>query len=228
MQKKERALRIIEALEAEYPDAKCSLESKNPLELLIATRLSAQCTDVRVNMITPALFERYPTVEAFGQANSEEIGKLIYSCGFYITKAKDIVNMCRMLISDFGGKVPDTIDELIKLPGVGRKTANLIVGDIYGKPSIVVDTHCIRITNLLGLTSSKDPAKVEGQLRKILPPDKSGLFCHRLVWHGRAVCIARRPLCAKCCLAPWCDSAGMIAVTLKPQRSSTKRLDKKA
>ena len=207
MQKKERALYSIEALEKEYPDAECSLESANALELIIATRLSAQCTDARVNKITPELFKRYPKVEAFAAADPGDIGRLIYSCGFYITKANDIVNMCKMLISDFGGVVPDTIEELVKLPGIGRKTANLIVGDIYGKPSIVVDTHCIRITNLLGLVASKDPAKVENQLRELLPPEKSGMFCHRLVWHGRAVCIARRPQCGHCCLAPWCDSA---------------------
>lgn len=218
MDKNEQALHIIKALETEYPGAACSLESQNALQLLIATRLSAQCTDARVNLITPALFEKYPDVEAFAQAKPEDIGKLIYSCGFYVTKAKDIVNMCRMLISYFGGKVPDTIEDLVKLSGVGRKTANLIVGDIYGKPSIVTDTHCIRITNLLGLTDSKDPHKVENQLREILPPDQSGVFCHRLVYHGRAVCVARRPACEKCCLAKWCKYAGFEAEVTKQNR----------
>jgi endonuclease III len=215
MNKKERALCIVDALEKEYPDAECSLESRNALQLLIATRLSAQCTDARVNMVTPALFDAYPTMEAFAQAEPEAIGRLIHSCGFYVTKAKDIVNICKMLISDFGGQVPDTIEELIKLPGVGRKTANLIVGDIYGKPSIVCDTHCIRITNLLGLTDSKDPVKVEQQLRSLLPPDHSGMFCHRLVWHGRAVCVARRPQCGQCCLATYCDSAKISQLNKK-------------
>jgi endonuclease-3 len=207
MQIKERALHIVEALETEYPAAECSLDSASALELLIATRLSAQCTDARVNLVTPELFKKYGTAEAFAAADPDDIGRLIYSCGFYKTKANDIVNMCKMLLSVYGGRVPDTIEELIKLPGVGRKTANLIVGDIYGKPSYVVDTHCIRITNLLGLAASKDPAKVEAQLRELIPPEKSGMFCHRLVWHGRAVCIARRPECAVCCLAPWCNSA---------------------
>ena len=202
-----RALWAVETLEKEYPDAECSLESRNPLELLIATRLSAQCTDARVNLVTPRLFAAYPTVEAFVAADEADIGRIIYSCGFYRTKAHDIVAMCRMLLRDYGGRVPDSIEDLVKLPGVGRKTANLVVGDIYGKPSIVCDTHCIRITNRLGLVTSKDPAKVEKQLRPLLPPDKSGMFCHRLVWHGRAVCMARHPRCDACCLAPGCPSA---------------------
>ena len=208
MQKKARALKLVEALEAAYPDAECSLESRNALELLIATRLSAQCTDARVNLVTPALFAKYGSVEAFASADPADIGRLIYSCGFYKTKANDIVNMCRMLIERFDGRVPDTIEDLTTLPGVGRKTANLNVGDIYGKPSIVVVTDCIRITNRLGLVDSKDPAKIETQLRGLLPPEKSGMFCHRLVWHGRAVCTARNPQCEKCPLAEWCASAG--------------------
>lgn len=224
----ERVKRIIEALETEYPDAACSLDSRSALELLIATRLSAQCTDARVNQITPALFAKYPTVESFAQADPEEVGKLIYSCGFYKTKSKDIVNMCRMLLCDYGGQVPDSIEELTKLPGVGRKTANLIVGDIYGKPSYVCDTHCIRISNLLGLTTSKDPAKVEQQLRAVIPPEKSGMFCHRLVWHGRAVCVARRPACERCCLSQWCDFANAAHETEKQQKKSKNGLDKMA
>lgn len=211
MRKKERALKIVEALEREYPDAECSLESSSALELLIATRLSAQCTDARVNLVTPALFKAYPSVEAFAAADPADIGKIIYSCGFYKTKSEDIVKMCRMLLRDYGGVVPDSIEELIKLPGVGRKTANLVVGDIYGKPSYVCDTHCIRITNLLGLTDSKDAYKVEMQLREIIPAEKSSMFCHRLVWHGRAVCKARRPECDHCCLSALCKSS-----TIKP------------
>ena len=223
MEKKERALRIVEALEEEYPDARCSLESRGALELLIATRLSAQCTDARVNLVTPALFAAYPTAEDFARADEADVGRLIYSCGFYKTKAHDIVAMCRMLLDEYGGRVPDTIEELIKLPGVGRKTANLIVGDIYGKPSIVCDTHCIRITNRLGLTDSADPVKVEKQLRPILPPEKSGMFCHRLVWHGRAVCTARSPRCDGCCLAPLCPSTADGKFLPQPKKS----LDKK-
>lgn len=206
-ERKKRALWAVEMLEKEYPDAKCSLESRSPLELLIATRLSAQCTDARVNLVTPALFAAYPDVEAFAAADEADIGRMIYSCGFYKTKSHDIVAMCQKIIQDYGGRVPDSIEELVKLPGVGRKTGNLVVGDIYGKPSIVCDTHCIRITNRLGLVTSKDPAKAETQLRPLLPPEKSGMFCHRLVWHGRAVCTARAPKCGACCLAPGCPSA---------------------
>lgn len=216
----ERAILIMDALEKEYPQAACSLESKNALELLIATRLSAQCTDERVNKVTPKLFAKYKTFLDFATADFSDIEKLIYSCGFYKTKARNIIDMCQMLIENYDSVVPDTIEELIKLPGVGRKTANLVVGDIYGKPSIVVDTHCIRITNLLGLVSTKDPAKVETALRALLPSEKSGIFCHRLVWHGRAVCVARRPACARCCLAGWCDSA------LKAPMKHNKTLDK--
>ena len=222
MDKKQKALLITDALEKEYPGAACSLNSADALQLLIATRLSAQCTDARVNMVTPELFSTYPDVQAFAEANPEDVGRIIHSCGFYVTKSRDIVNMCRMLLSDYGGRVPDTIDELIKLPGVGRKTANLIVGDIYGKPSVVADTHCIRITNLLGLTDSKDPLKVETELRAILDPERSGLFCHRLVLHGRAVCVARRPACSRCCLSRWCDYARSLLPEGKKATSGAK------
>lgn len=211
MDKKAQALMAVDALEREYPDAVCSLRSGDPLQLLIATRLSAQCTDARVNMVTPELFAKYPDAAAFAAADPEDIGKIIHSCGFFVTKSRDIVNMCSMLLSDYGGRVPDSIDELVKLPGVGRKTANLVAGDIYGKPSIVCDTHCIRITNLLGLTDSKDPLKVENELRPLLPPERSGMFCHRLVYHGRAVCVARRPDCARCCLRELCAHCGFRA-----------------
>lgn len=205
---KKRATGIVSVLKENYPDARCSLDSRSAIELLIATRLSAQCTDARVNIITPALFARYGTVQAFADADIAEVERLIYSCGFYKTKARDIVNMCRMLLEQYGGRVPDTIEELIKLPGVGRKTANLIVGEIYDKPSIVVDTHCIRISGRLGLVDSSDPVRIERQLRALIPPEESGMFCHRLVWHGRAVCKARAPLCESCCLRALCPYAG--------------------
>ncbi|MFU0833057.1 MAG: Endonuclease III [Oscillospiraceae bacterium] len=206
MTKKQRALLAIQSLKEEYPNAICSLTYADPLQLLIATRLSAQCTDARVNMVTPSLFERFPNIDAFCQASVEEIEELIHSCGLYKTKARDILAMCRMLKSDFNGVVPDTIEELIKLPGVGRKTANLVIGDIYGKPAVVTDTHCIRICGRLGLSEGKDPYKVEMQLRKILPAEESNDFCHRLVLHGRAVCTARNPNCESCCMQSFCKN----------------------
>lgn len=209
MKKGERALKIIEALEVNYPDAHCSLESRNALELLIATRLSAQCTDERVNVVTKDLFAKYKTAEDFATADISDIENTIRSCGLYKTKARDIIAMCKMLVSDYNSAVPDTIEELVKLPGVGRKTANLIVGDIYGKPSYVTDTHCIRLSNRLGLTDTKDPYKVEKELRLVIPPEKSGMFCHRLVWHGRAVCKARAPMCDGCCLLEYCLRNGV-------------------
>ena len=207
MTKKQRALLCIEALEKEYPDALCSLEASNPLELLIATRLSAQCTDARVNLVTPALFSKYPTLDDYCNAKVEDIEEIIHSCGFYRAKAKDILGIALKIRDDFGGEVPDSIEKLTSLPGVGRKTANLIMGDVYNQPAVVADTHLIRITNLLGLTDSKDPFKVEMQLKKILPPEKSNDFCHRIVLHGRAVCIARRAACEKCCMRDFCKNA---------------------
>ena len=209
MTKKERALLAVEALKQEYPGAVCSLEYQDPLQLLIATRLSAQCTDARVNLVTPGLFARFPTLEAFCDGTEEEIGELIRSCGFYNTKSKDILGMCRMIRDQFGGVVPDTIEDLTKLPGVGRKTANLIVEDIYHKPDVVTDTHCIRITGRLGLTKNTAPEKVEQDLRAVLPPEESNDFCHRLVLHGRAVCTARKALCENCCMASFCKKAGV-------------------
>ena len=207
MEPTERAARIIAALKEDYPDALCALHYEKDYELLIAVRLSAQCTDERVNLVTPALFARYPTLEAFAQADPSEMEEAVHSCGFYRQKAKDIILACQMLLEKFDGKVPGTMEELLTLPGVGRKTANLILGDIYKQPgSVVCDTHCIRITNLLGLASGKEPEKVEQQLRAILPPEESSDFCHRIVLHGRAVCIARRPNCAQCHLAPYCKS----------------------
>lgn len=198
---------IVEELKALYPDGICSLEYKKDYELLFSVRLAAQCTDERVNKVTPALYARFPTLEALANADISEVEEYIHSTGFFRAKAKDIVLASQMLIRDYGGKVPDNMEDLLKLPGVGRKTANLILGDVYHTPGVVVaDTHCIRITGLLGLTDgTKDPAKVEQQLRAVLPPEESNDFCHRMVLHGRAVCIARRPRCRSCTLRPWCD-----------------------
>lgn len=197
---------IIEELKQLYPDALCSLEYQKDYELLFSVRLAAQCTDARVNLVTPALFERFPTLEAFAAATPDEVGEYVRSCGFWRAKAKDIVGSAQMLLRDFGGKVPDNMDDLLRLPGVGRKTANLILGDVYGKEGYVCDTHCIRITGRLGITDgSKDPLKVEQQLRKTIPPEESSDFCHRIVLHGRAVCTARNPKCSQCTLAPFCD-----------------------
>jgi len=198
---------IVEELKALYPDGICSLDYPKPHELLFAVRLSAQCTDERVNLVTPALFARYPTLEALAAADVAEVETYIHSTGFFRAKARDIVAASKMLLEDYGGRVPDTMEDLLKLPGVGRKTANLILGDVYHTPGVVVaDTHCIRISGKLGLTDgTKDPGKVEEQLRKILPPEESNNFCHRLVLHGRAVCTARKPDCGACTLRPWCD-----------------------
>ena len=197
---------IIEELKQLYPDALCSLEYQKDYELLFSVRLAAQCTDARVNLVTPALFERFPTLEAFAAATPDEVGEYVRSCGFWRAKAKDIVGSAQMLLRDFGGKVPDNMDDLLRLPGVGRKTANLILGDIYGKEGYVCDTHCIRITGRLGITDgSKDPLKVEQQLRKVIPPEEANNFCHRMVLHGRAVCVARRPKCEECPLKTLCD-----------------------
>ena len=205
MTKKQRAIACVQALKAEYPQAVCSLTSQNALQLLIATRLSAQCTDARVNLVTPVLFDRFRTCEEFAHARVEEVEEIIKSCGLYKTKAKSIVEMCQMLLQEFGGEVPDNIDDLTRLPGIGRKTANLICGDVYGKPAVVTDTHLIRISNRIGLVATKDPLKVEQQLRELLPPEESNDFCHRVVLHGRAVCSARSPKCDSCCLAPYCQ-----------------------
>ena len=208
MRTPEQVAGIVAALEAEYPDALCSLEYDKDYELLFSVRLAAQCTDERVNMVTPALFERFPTLEAFASADVEEVEQYIHSCGFYRAKARDIVLCAQMLLERYGGKVPGTMEELLTLPGVGRKTANLILGDVYGVPgSTVVDTHCIRLSNRMGLVDGlKEPEKIERALREILPPDKSSDFCHRVVLHGRAVCDARKPRCEKCCCAPYCKT----------------------
>ena len=201
----EKVNAIIEALEARYPDALCALHYEKDYELMIAVRLSAQCTDARVNMITPALFEAYPTLEAFAEAEIADVENHVHSCGFYRQKAKDIVLACQMLIRDYDSKVPNSMEELLKLPGVGRKTANLLLGDLYGVPgSVVCDTHCIRICGKLGLSEGKEPEKVERQLRAILPPEKSSDFCHRIVLFGRDICTARSPKCDQCPLAIHC------------------------
>ncbi len=196
---------IIDILTARYPDAICALHYSKDYELMIAVRLSAQCTDARVNMITPALFETYPTLEAMASADITDVENLVRSCGFYKHKARDIVLACQMLLTDYNGKVPNTMEELLKLPGVGRKTANLLLGDLYAEPgSVVCDTHCIRICGRLGLSHSKDPLKCEQELRPILPPLESSDFCHRIVLFGREICTARNPKCSECPLAIHC------------------------
>ncbi len=208
MTKKQIALAAVAALKEEYPDAICSLTYKDPLHLLVATRLSAQCTDARVNMVAPALFERFPDAQAFAGATPEEVAEYIKSCGLYKTKSRDIVAMAQMLCSDYDGQVPDSIEELTKLPGIGRKTANLICGDVFDQPGVVVvDTHCIRITRRLGLHKLTDQKKIEFALRDLLPPEESSDFCHRLVLHGRAVCTARSQKCAVCCMKDFCRGA---------------------
>ena len=216
MKRKSTVLRIIENLKVLYPDAVCSLTYQKDNELLFATRLSAQCTDARVNQVTPELFSTAPTLEALAEASVEDVGRIIHSCGLYQTKARDLVACARMLLEQHGGKVPDTMEALTALPGVGRKTANLVLGDIFHKPAVVADTHCIRITGRLGLTDgSKDPLKVEQQLRRVIPPEEANNFCHRMVLHGRALCMARKPNCAACPLRPLCDygSTGAAALT---------------
>ncbi len=209
MQRKEIAEFCVEQLKKDYPDAICSLVANDPVQLIIATRLSAQCTDARVNLVTPKLFEKYPTLEDFANASVEDVEDIVRPCGFYHMKAKDIVEMTQMIRDKFGGKVPDNLDDLISLPGVGRKTANLIMGDVYKQPAVVADTHLIRISNRLGLVKTKDPYKVEIELKKLLPPEESNDFCHRCVLHGRAVCDARKPRCESCNLARVCKKVGV-------------------
>ena len=204
MTKKEKALASVAALKALYPDALCSLDFESPFQLLVATRLSAQCTDARVNLVTPELFGKYPTSKAMAAADVADVERIIHACGFFRQKAKDIVAAAGIIETQYGGKVPDSIEALTTLPGVGRKTANLIVGDVYGKPAVVADTHLIRISNRLGLVDTKDPYKVELQLKELLPPDESNNYCHRNVLHGRAVCDARKPRCAQCPMQGFC------------------------
>lgn len=209
MTKKERALKAIEILKELYPQAICSLNASNPFELLVAVRLSAQCTDARVNIVTPALFEKYKTLDDYCNADIKDVERLIHSCGFYKSKAESIIGMAQMVRDKFGGVVPDNIEDLITLPGVGRKTANLIVGDVYGKESIVVDTHMIRISNRIGLVNEKDPKKIEFALKKIIPSKEGSDFCHRIVLFGRDVCSARKPLCDECKMAEVCKRVGV-------------------
>ena len=209
MTKKERAAAVTELLKTVYPEAVCALHYTHDYELLFATRLSAQCTDARVNIVTEKLFKQFPTLQSFADASEEEIAEAIKTCGLFRTKARDLKACAMMLIANYGGRVPDTMEELLKLPGVGRKTANLILGDVFKAPgAVVVDTHCIRLSNRMGLVDNvKDPAKIEPILRAELPPEKSSDFCHRLVLHGRAVCTARKPYCERCCVAHVCQTA---------------------
>jgi endonuclease-3 len=208
MRTPEQVAEIISCLEAEYPLAACSLEFEKDYELLFSVRLAAQCTDERVNLITPALFARFPTLQAFAEADVAEVEEYIHSCGFFRAKARDIVLCAQTLLEKHSGKVPGTMEELVALPGVGRKTANLILGDVFHAPgAVVVDTHCIRLSNRMGLVDNlKEPVKIERVLREILPPEKSNDFCHRLVLHGRAVCDARKPACERCCVAHVCQT----------------------
>ena len=210
MDRKKLALEIIERLKTEYPDAVCSLDYDQAWKLLVSLRLAAQCTDARVNQVVKGLFEKYPDVDALAEAPVEEIEKIVRPCGLGNSKARDISACMKMLKEEYGGKVPDQFEELLKLPGVGRKSANLIMGDVFGKPAIVTDTHCIRLTNRMGLVDQiKDPKKVEMELWKIIPPEEGSEFCHRLVWHGREVCTARtRPYCDKCCIKDICPKIG--------------------
>ena len=209
MTKKERVLQAVALLKEKYPTAICSLNYSDPFQLLIATRLSAQCTDARVNMVTPSLFAEFPTAERMAAAPIEKIEEHIKSCGLYKTKAKDLKGIGEKLMSEYGGIVPDTIEQLTSLPGVGRKTANLVLGDIYGKPAVVTDTHFIRITNRLGFVDTRDPLKVEKQMRNLLPEDESNDFCHRTVLFGRDVCSAKNPLCGDCILNKICKRKGV-------------------
>ena len=201
----EKVNAIIELLKQRYPNALCALHYDKDYELMIAVRLSAQCTDARVNLVTSGLFAAYPTLEEMANADIAHVEELVHSCGFYKHKARDIVLGCQMLLSDYGGKVPGTMEELLKIPGVGRKTANLLLGDLYAVPgSVVCDTHCIRICGRLGLSHGKEPEKVEAQLRAILPPEESSDFCHRIVLFGRDCCTARNPDCGNCPLSLYC------------------------
>ena len=203
----EKVRSIIDILKQHYPEAPCALHYSKDYELMIAVRLSAQCTDARVNLVTPALFAAYPTLEAMASADIADVENFVHSCGFYKHKARDIVLGCQMLLSDYGGKVPGTMEELLRIPGVGRKTANLLLGDLYKEPgSVVCDTHCMRICERLGLSHGREPEKVEKQLRAILPPEESSDFCHRIVLFGREVCASQRPKCENCPLAIHCES----------------------
>lgn len=211
MRKKELAAEVIARLKKAYPDAGCTLDYDDAWKLLVSVRLAAQCTDARVNVVVEGLFEKYPSVNALAEADVEDIEAIVRPCGLGKSKARDISACMKMIKEEYGGKVPDDFDELLKLPGVGRKSANLIMGDVYGKPAIVTDTHCIRLTNRIGLVDGiKEPKKVEMALWKIIPPEEGSDFCHRLVYHGREVCTARtKPYCDKCCLEDICKKKGV-------------------
>lgn len=213
MTKQELALEVIRRLKAEYPLADCTLDYEHAWQLLVEVRLAAQCTDARVNIVVRDLFAKYPSLDALAQASPEEIEAIVRPCGLGRFKARDISACMRMLRDEFGGHVPDTMEQLLRLPGVGRKSANLVMGDVFGKPAIVTDTHCIRLCNRIGLVDGiKDPAKVEKALWKIIPPEEGSDFCHRLVYHGRAVCDARKPNCAVCCLKDVCAESSRASV----------------
>lgn len=210
MTKKQRALEIIARLKEEYPDTDCTLEYDQAWKLLVSVRLAAQCTDARVNVVVEKLYEKFPDVNALAAATVEEIEEIVHPCGLGNSKARDISACMKMLRDEYGGNVPDDFDKLLALPGVGRKSANLIMGDVFGKPAIVTDTHCIRLSNRMGLVDVKEPAKVEQELWKLIPPEEGNDFCHRLVDHGRAVCTARtKPYCDKCCLQGICKQVGV-------------------
>ena len=206
MKKQERAQNVMRIFDEIYPEVKCTLNYSTPHEMLIATQMSAQCTDARVNIVTETLFKKYKTVEDFANADYEELCEDIKSTGFYKNKAKNIIACCKRLISEYNGQVPDTMEDLLTLAGTGRKTANLVLGDIFGKPAVVVDTHCIRLTNKIGLTKQQDPVKIEFELKKLIPPERQLRFCHQLVNHGRARCVARRPDCENCEIKEYCKN----------------------
>lgn len=212
MNKKEQALEIIKRLKEEYPDADCTLDYDDAWKLLVSVRLAAQCTDARVNVVVQDLYAKFPTMEALAEADVNEIEEIVRPCGLGRSKARDISLCMKMLMEEFGGRVPEDFDALLRLPGVGRKSANLIMGDVFGKPAIVTDTHCIRLTNRMGLVDGiKEPKKVEMALWKIIPPEEGSDFCHRLVYHGRDVCTARtKPYCDRCCLADICKKVGVL------------------
>lgn len=209
MDKKTKVLKAVECLEKLYPEAICSLDYGDAFQLLIATRLSAQCTDARVNIVTPQLFKKYPDAYALSKAQLSDVEEIIKSCGLYKTKAKDLISIAKTLVSDFNGNVPDNIEDLTKLSGIGRKTANLVCGDIYGKPAVVTDTHFIRLCNRLGFVNTENPLKVENEMRKLLPPEKSNDFCHRSVLFGRDICTARKTYCNRCPMSSFCKSANI-------------------
>jgi endonuclease-3 len=212
MTKKELALEVIRRLKKEYPQTHCTLDYAQAWQLLVSVRLAAQCTDRRVDMVTPQLYRKFPTIEALAEADPEEIEEIVRPCGLGRSKARDISACMKMLHYEYKDRVPDNMKDLLRLPGVGRKSANLVLGDVFGRPAIVTDTHCIRLSNLIGLVDEiREPAKVEKELRKIIPPEESNDFCHRLVDHGRAVCVARKPACERCILADICRRGAAAA-----------------